>query len=171
MGYTCSVCGSYHDAQVLDVRAARPDAWLAVPEDDLESRTWDAGDFCTVDSDDGRVHRFVRGLIEIPVPELDDRFAYGVWVELELDAFNDALRRYHAPDVLAGEVDARYEGWLATSLPVYRSRPPASRGRSSCARTPCSRVRARRRRPYARGRAAPGISVHRVMELTAPYAG
>ena len=170
MGFTCAVCGQHHDARLLDVRAGRPELWLTVPEDELETRTWEAGDFCTVDDEGGRTHRYVRGLIEIPVPELDHRFAYGVWVEVETDSFNDALRRYYDPDVLAGDVQLAYEGWLATSLPAY-PRPTVGLPGSLALRA---------------GNLAPafvlddvghalsdeqheGISLHRVEELTAPY--
>jgi hypothetical protein len=172
LGFTCAVCGLHHEDQLLDVRADRPELWLTVPEDELEARTWDAGDFCTVDDDGGRTHRYVRALIEIPVPELEHRFAYGVWVEVETDSFNDVLRRYYAPDVLAGDAQPSYEGWLATRLAGY-PRPTVGLPGSITLRA---------------GTLAPafvlddvghvlsdeqreGISVHRVEELTAPYVG
>ena len=172
MGYTCSVCGAYHEAQLLDVRAARPELWLSLTEEEVESRTWDAGDFCTVETADGRVHRFVRGLIEIPVPELDHRFAYGIWVELELDGFNDALRRYYAPDVLAGEAQPSYEGWLATKLPLYPEPTVGLPG--SLLLRPDNLAPAFLLDDVGHALSAEqrdGITLHRVTELTAPYVG
>ena len=46
MGYTCSVCGEYHDELMLDIRLGLPDDVFALSEDERERATEHGEDWC-----------------------------------------------------------------------------------------------------------------------------
>jgi hypothetical protein len=93
VGFTCSVCGEYHESRLLDIRLGLPDDVHALAEDEREHRARLDDDFAVLDD----VRFFVRGLLELPIPELDDRFAYGAWVEVAPDDFAELRARWHDP--------------------------------------------------------------------------
>jgi len=53
---------------------------------------------------------FVRGLIEIPVTDHDDTFAWNVWVSLSKDNFFRAVELWDRP---GRETEPPYFGWLS----------------------------------------------------------
>jgi hypothetical protein len=59
---------------------------------------------------------FVRGLIEIPVTDLDEVFSWGVWVSLSHEKFARAAELWETP---GRESEPPYFGWLSTDLPIY----------------------------------------------------
>ena len=40
MGYTCTVCGAYHDSEVRDIRMTLPDPVFQLDEEEREVRAW-----------------------------------------------------------------------------------------------------------------------------------
>lgn len=64
----------------------------------------------------GAEHFFIRGLIEVPVVDSDDVFAWGVWVSLSKDSFDKALASWETP---GREADPPAFGWLSTELGLY----------------------------------------------------
>jgi hypothetical protein len=94
VGFVCSVCGEFHAERMLDIRMSLPDAVYALDEEERERRAWIADDFVVLDTE----RHFVRGLLEIPVPELDSRFGYGVWTEVAEADFHELFRRWRDPD-------------------------------------------------------------------------
>jgi hypothetical protein len=110
VAFVCSVCGELHDERMLDVRMTLPDAIHALPEAERRERAWLAEDFAVLDE---RTF-YVRGLLEIPVPELATRFAYGVWLEVDEPDFRFLLEHWDDP-AQAGfhPVDARLANELA----------------------------------------------------------
>jgi Uncharacterized protein conserved in bacteria (DUF2199). len=59
---------------------------------------------------------FVHGLIEIPVTDTDEIFAWGVWVSLSEEKFTRVTRLWNT----AGrETEPPYFGWLSTELQLY----------------------------------------------------
>ena len=91
MGFVCSVCGEFHAERLLDIRLSLPDAIHALPEDERAARAWLSEDFAVLDE---RIY-YVRGLLELPIPELGSKFGYGVWAELEPEHFNHLLEHWH----------------------------------------------------------------------------
>jgi hypothetical protein len=111
VAFVCSVCGQHHDERLLDIRLGLPGDIHAIDPDDRSERAWLADDFAVLD--DRRF--FVRGLLELPIPELDDRFAYGTWVEVAMPDFQELMRRWHSDEQFA-PVDCT----LANELEPYR---------------------------------------------------
>jgi hypothetical protein len=111
MGFTCALCGSYHDQELLDVRFAKPDALLGLGSDPGPDVYWaEDADFAA----DWTANRhFMRALLEVPVGDAGDVFAWGIWVELSREDAEDAASEYEAGDGLA------YAGRLATSIVGY----------------------------------------------------
>jgi hypothetical protein len=117
LSFTCSLCGTEHDERLLDIRMGLPDAVFALSTAERERRASmgdDAAIFYDVDADELRY--YVRGLIELPVAELDSGFRYGVWIEVDGEDYARIGQLWEDPDA-AGE---RFEGRLANELEPYR---------------------------------------------------
>lgn len=91
MPFVCSVCGERHDDRLLDIRLGLPHDIHLLDADARTRRAWLADDFAVLDDE----RFFVRGLLELPIPELGDRFAYGSWVEVSMPDFQELMRRWH----------------------------------------------------------------------------
>jgi hypothetical protein len=91
MPFVCSVCGEHHDERLLDIRLGLPHDIHVLDDDARARRAWLADDFAVLDDE----RFFVRGLLELPIPGLDDRFAYGTWVEVSSGDFQELLRHWH----------------------------------------------------------------------------
>jgi hypothetical protein len=113
LGFTCTICGRFHEDELLDVRAALPEEIFELSEDDRRRlATIDpSGDFASLLAD----RHFVRALIEIPLPVEERCFGWGVWVRLTRDDLAEVAERWTDP-AAAGSA---YAGWLATDLPAY----------------------------------------------------
>jgi hypothetical protein len=112
VAFTCSVCGQHHDERLLDIRLGLPGDIHALDPDERQRRAWLADDFAVLDDE----RFFVRGLLELPIPELHDRFAYGTWCEVEMPDFQELMRRWHSDEqfapvrcVLANELDPYFD--------------------------------------------------------------
>lgn len=115
MGFTCSVCGRYHEREARDIRMTLPDPVFRLEEDERRRRAWVGEDSSVLHGDDGE-RFFVRGLLELPIRATDAYFGYGVWVEVDEDDFrllgklwNDAEGFDHPP----------FPGRLANELLPY----------------------------------------------------
>ncbi|HEY8407408.1 MAG TPA: DUF2199 domain-containing protein [Gaiellaceae bacterium] len=111
MPFVCSVCGEHHDQRLLDVRLALPHAIHLLDVDARTRRAWLADDFAVLDDE----RFFVRGLLELPIPGIDDRFAYGSWVEVSMQDFQELMRHWHDDE----QFDA-VECAIANELEPYR---------------------------------------------------
>ena len=130
MSFVCSVCGKQHDERLLDIRLGLPDAIHALDPDVREARTWVGDDFAVLDDE----RFFVRGLLELPIPDLANRFGYGAWVEVSMETFRTLMTRWHEPqqfEPVAGylanvlEPYERTLGLAATLRPISADRLPA----------------------------------------------
>ena len=112
MGFTCSICGRFHEEELRDVRAGLPEEIHRLPEEEREGRALvsPGGDFASLDED----RHFVRALIEVPIDD-GGVFGWGVWVRLEVEQLEAVVTTW-ADDGSAGE---QYPGRLATQLPAY----------------------------------------------------
>jgi hypothetical protein len=111
VGFTCSVCGEFHAERLLDIRLGLPDDIHALDADERARRAWLADDFAVLD--DRRF--FVRGLLELPIEELQHRFGYGAWLEVAMPDFQELMRRWHSDEQFAP-----VECALANELEPYR---------------------------------------------------
>jgi hypothetical protein len=112
MGFTCSVCGQYHDEQLLDIRAGLPDAVFALDGPERDARAEIGDDWCVLDEE----RFFVRGLIELPIPPLGQDFRFGAWVEVAPDDFTRVGELWHDP---RGRRHPPFAATLANELKPY----------------------------------------------------
>jgi hypothetical protein len=110
-GFTCSCCGQHHDQLPMAFHAEAPAYWThdlpPSPKNTLTS------DQCVIGGD----AFFVHGLIEIPVVDSDEVFAWGVWVSLSKENFARADKLW---DTAGRENEPPYFGWISTELGLYQ---------------------------------------------------
>lgn len=113
MGFTCSICGRWHDDELLDVRARVPEEVLALDEAERERRvvTSPGGDFTSILDTD---RHFVRALVELPIDN-ESYFGWGVWVRVSRDDVADIAQRWTDPASLG----RTYRAELATDIAAY----------------------------------------------------
>lgn len=112
MRWRCSVCGDEHDGLPLDWAYEKPAYWEG-PRSDEDFLT---ADLCSWTADDATRHWFIRGVLHVPVPELDDTLRYGVWSSLSRESFERVRELWDDP---ARTDEPAYFGWLSNSLPGY----------------------------------------------------
>lgn len=88
-----------------------PDSWRPVDSDS------DAGseltpDLCVIRNEDF----FVRGIVEIPVLDQDEPFAWGVWVSLSRKNFERMGDLWLSPDRVQ---EPPYFGWFCNVIPGF----------------------------------------------------
>jgi hypothetical protein len=111
LGFTCSICGEYHAEELRDIRLGLPDEIYALGAEERAARAWLADDFAVLDDESF----YVRGLLEVPIPEVGDRFAYGAWVEVAPLRFKKLMKRWSDPRQFKPVTC-----FLANELPPYR---------------------------------------------------
>jgi hypothetical protein len=84
----CSVCGSDHPLEQLELTFKWPDALAALNEAERESRCKESDDLAHID------HKrwFVRGTIPLPVAGRQREYRIGAWAEVEESAFRMILK-------------------------------------------------------------------------------
>ena len=112
MRWRCSVCGEEHEGLPLDRAYDSPTYWDGPRNRD----DWLTQDLCTWTDDAGERAYFIRGVLHVPVPELDDSLRYGVWTSLSEKSFERVLELWDEPARMEEEP---YFGWLMNSLPNY----------------------------------------------------
>jgi hypothetical protein len=94
----CPTCGEEHDLSDFEPSYRRPDAYLAVPEDDRAYRTIAGSDDCRVRDADGSNRRyFLRVLLPIQVRGEAESCSWGVWVEVNEAEFDRTRELWEAP--------------------------------------------------------------------------
>jgi hypothetical protein len=112
VSWVCSVCGEPHDERLLDIRMSLPDVVHVLDEEDRGRDAWISDDFVALA--DGR--RFVRGLLQIPIPELETRFGYGLWVEANAADWDRLFEHWYDPEQAGFPA---VDGALANELDPY----------------------------------------------------
>jgi hypothetical protein len=84
VGFTCTVCGETHADETRDIRLGLPQPIFRLDDDERLQQAWVEDDFAVLHGANGDRH-FVRGLLELPIPEEDGRFGYGSWIEVSGD--------------------------------------------------------------------------------------
>jgi hypothetical protein len=110
--WRCSVCGDEHEGLPLDWSYDKPTYWDG-PRDADDFLT---ADLCSWTDDDGSRHYFIRGVLHVPVPQLDDTLRYGVWSSLSRDSYHRVVDLWDDP---ARVDEPPYFGWLSNSLGGY----------------------------------------------------
>ena len=86
--------------------------WANLPNENRSERGELGTDQCVIDEK----YFFIRGRIEIPVTDMDDEFAWLVWVEVTAAYFLDISEKWESE---GRESTAPYSARLANSLPIY----------------------------------------------------
>jgi hypothetical protein len=163
VGYTCTICGRFHEEEMRDVRAGLPEAIFVLSDDERASRALlsPGGDFATLD---GEQH-FVRALLEVPIPSEEDCFGWGVWIRVTAEDRDDLVRRWVDPE----SVGRSYAGRLATDLRAYASTLdlPGTLTLRAVDKLPGFELRDSEHPLVVEQRA--GISLDRARELAEPY--
>jgi hypothetical protein len=108
MSYLCPTCGKEHDG-LPDVVADRPDHWWAIPADERVERIHLTRDTCAIDDN----AFYIRGVIEIPLNDVEGRFGFGVWISQSAEHF-----QAYVDDPDSSEIGPFF-GWLSTRLKCY----------------------------------------------------
>jgi hypothetical protein len=114
IGYQCATCGQWHPELPFAWHMEQPDYVLSIPEDERPSRVELSSDQCVIDDE----FFFIRGLIEVPVLDATEEFAWGVWVSLSPDSFERVAKLWNEK---GRESEPPYFGWLSNDLPLYPS--------------------------------------------------
>ena len=110
LGYTCSCCGAHHAQLPMAYGFEAPDLWDTSFEGRSDSLL--SSDQCVIQDQ----AYFVKGLIEIPVIDSDQVFAWGVWASLSRQNYRRAAELWEAPE---RDREPPYFGWLSTELAIY----------------------------------------------------
>lgn len=94
----CPCCGERHRGP-FDLAWGKPDFWTGTEEKAPNSAIVGATDiltedFCVIDGK----YFFVRAVIELPIADSAERFAYGVWTSLSEKNFNAFLETFDSGD-------------------------------------------------------------------------
>lgn len=116
MGYTCAVCGEYHDELLLDIRLGLPDDVFALSEEQRDRVAEQGDDWCILSGE--RPRFFTRALLEIPVPELETYFGYGLWAELDAAGFARIRELWDDP---RGADEPPFAARIANELAPYEA--------------------------------------------------
>lgn len=85
--YTCSCCGKTMTGLLMSIACNVPDNWLDLSEAERTQSQMNS-DFCYLKWEDGTVERYIRCIMELPVPSLDDVFTYGVWMSISEESWD-----------------------------------------------------------------------------------
>ena len=117
-GYTCKVCGQYHEGLPLSYGSSVPALVYSIPENEQKKRVLLSSDQCEVRGEkffDEKAY-FIVGNIDIPIIDSTKIFQWTVWVSLSKDNYKRANKLWNSP---GREKESPYFGWLSTSLPLY----------------------------------------------------
>jgi len=107
--FRCSECGEIHKGSP-SFGYKKPPLYFTVPEDEVGQRVKLTDDTCVIDDD----AFFIRGLLEIPIHNVDDPFLWGVWVSQSRESFDRYIETYDADQSGHGSF-----GWLDVTMPGY----------------------------------------------------
>ncbi len=112
MRWVCASCGQEHEGLPLDFGFDEPAYW----DGGRSEHDFLTADLCVWTDDSGERSHFVRGVLRLPVAELDDAFVYGVWGSLSAESFEQVIAHWDDP---ARVDDPPYFSWLSNSIPGY----------------------------------------------------
>ncbi len=80
--FKCSSCDEIHKG-MPSLGSRAPINYYSIQKNELEERVFLTSDTCVIDDKDF----FVRGCLEFPVLNYDDKFSFGAWVSLSQENF------------------------------------------------------------------------------------
>lgn len=89
-----------------------PAYWYGLPPEEREERAELTSDQCVIDGK----HFFLRGNLEIPILDSEEKLVWGVWVSVSEESFWRATELWEQE---GRESEMPYFGWLSTALPTY----------------------------------------------------
>lgn len=89
-----------------------PEAVMAIPPEEFESRLTITRDQCVVDGKDF----YLRGRIPIPIHGMDEPFIWGVWAEVSPKNFLHTAELWNTE---GREQGPPFTGYLNNQLPIY----------------------------------------------------
>lgn len=107
--FRCGDCGEMHRGSP-SFGYNKPPLYFTVPETERSERVQLTADTCAIDDDT----YFIRGLLELPIHEVDEPFAWGVWVTQSHDSFTRYVETFDQDQ----SGDSSF-GWLAVTMPGY----------------------------------------------------
>lgn len=110
--YKCGTCGETHRGLPLTWGPEYPAAVFEVSEDEQDERIQISSDQCIIDGK----HFFVRGRIEIPIIDSNEKFYWLVWLSVSEQSFDRMSEVWETP---GRENEPPYLGRLQSELPVY----------------------------------------------------
>ncbi len=110
--WTCSCCGKQFNTLPLDWSFDHPYPWFTIPEEERSKRCKIDGDICMIDEDE----IYIRGCLEIPVIDHDDKFVWGVWCSVSKESFARIQELQGAPVI---ENEPPRFGWLCNKIAIY----------------------------------------------------
>lgn len=111
-GFTCSVCGAFHEELPLCFIATMPVTAACISEAEWEKRVSLSSDQCIVDGS----HFFILGNLDIPIVGRDDTLRWTLWSSLSKANFDRVCELWEAS---GREAEPPYFGWLNTAVPGY----------------------------------------------------
>jgi hypothetical protein len=110
-GFQCGTCGRLHDHLPRDIGYRRPDAYLAIPEEERERRAEVTNDLCIVD---GTLF-LIRGMLYLPITD-GGRFGWGIWAAVSEDDYCTYLDAWESD---TEDETPPFAGRLANALSPY----------------------------------------------------
>jgi hypothetical protein len=110
--FRCSVCGKEHHGPPLVYDTDAPAHWYGLPPEEREERAELTSDQCAIDGS----HFFLRGNLEIPILDPEEKLVWGVCVSVSEESFWRATELWQQE---GRESEMPYFGWLSTALPGY----------------------------------------------------
>jgi hypothetical protein len=111
----CPCCNKELEAAVMDLSFGLPDAIYNLPAEQRAVRAQVHSDLCCLD--DARY--FIRGVVFVPIPQMNAEFRWGVWAEVSAETHDRYLDLYHVD----GSAEAPAAGVLANVPPGYDAAP------------------------------------------------
>ena len=127
MSYACATCGNTHENWPPDLAFQRPDAVWALQKTERARRCNENDDLCELRvAWWGRRRCFIRGVLLLPVIEVNDKWGIGIWAEVsgrEFDSYveafdQDARARPRFPGLIANDVKGLTSAVIGVKIEV-----------------------------------------------------
>lgn len=109
--FTCSTCGQVHPGLPTDYGFRLPDEVHALAYLERYARSRSNADLCTLDES----RYFIRGIILVPLKEMDDNFCWGIWAEVDKATHDHYVAGFNGDSILG----TTGKGALANTIPGY----------------------------------------------------
>lgn len=96
----------------MDIGFDTPYYWHTVPEAEREARTELTSDLCSIDGEDF----FIRGLLQIPLVDMEDDFAWGLWMSVSEANYRRYIETF---DWKEQSQVGSFTGWISNQIRGY----------------------------------------------------